>query len=130
MSSQKEMILDALWEANVPLTAREIEAHIKQKKWALTKVNVHRLTNELIEAGLLKVTDQVRSGKVFARKLEPTLSKADYTEEKYTNSYLDADLVNQMMLGLAKASADLDPDQEGIEKLEETIRQMAEKEEK
>ena len=72
-------ILQVMWRAGRPLSRAEILSLSTDKNWHDN--SVHILLNSMLKKGLIQSPDFVRSGKVWARTYEPTLTTHDYYVE-------------------------------------------------
>ena len=69
-------ILQVMWRAGKPLSRSEILSLSVNKTWH--ENSIHILLNSMLKKELIESPDFVRSGKVWARVYEPTVSAHDY----------------------------------------------------
>ncbi len=121
LTAREEELLYILWEMNEPLTAGEMVERLGQGGW--NKATVFKTVQTLSNLGYLKVAGLEKSGKSYARKFVPALTKAEYYAEVMMKRGLDSSSIpgiTAAFLGVADKS-DQERDTEVIAKLEEII---------
>ena len=76
LNTRQEVLMDFLWKNDTPLTANEMADILADKGW--NSVTLFKTVQTLEENGFLRVTGIVKSGKAYARKMAPSMSKAQY----------------------------------------------------
>lgn len=131
LTAREEELLHILWEVNEPLTAGEMVERLGQGGW--NKATVFKAVQTLSELGYLKVEGLEKSGKSYARKFVPALTKAEYYAEVMMKCGLDSSSIpgiTAAFLGVADKS-DQERNKEVIARLQEiidTLRKAGDKE--
>lgn len=131
LTAREEELLHILWEVNEPLTAGEMVERLGQGGW--NKATVFKAVQTLSELGYLKVEGLEKSGKSYARKFVPALTKAEYYAEVMMKRGLDSSSIpgiTAAFLGVADKS-DQERNKEVIARLQEiidTLRKAGDKE--
>ena len=76
LTRRQEALMNFLWEIDTPLTANEMAGKLKDEGWSA--VTLFKTVQALDEEGYLMVTGIVSTGKTYARKMAPSMSKAQY----------------------------------------------------
>ncbi len=81
VSKREDDILYVLWRAGRPLLASEIADD------ELKLTTVHTTLKRMLKKGLVQVVDFAKSGNVFGRCYEPSMSMVDYERDKFSNNF-------------------------------------------
>lgn len=76
LTQRQEALMIFLWEIDTPLTANEMAGKLNDEGWSA--VTVFKTVQTLEAEGYLMVTGIVSTGKTYARKMAPSVSKAQY----------------------------------------------------
>ena len=76
LTRRQEALMNFLWEIDTPLTANEMAGKLKDEGWSA--VTLFKTVQALDAEGYLMVTGIVSTGKTYARKMAPSMSKAQY----------------------------------------------------
>jgi Predicted transcriptional regulator len=76
-------ILYVMWEADRPLMASEIAEADQELKLA----TVHTTLKRMLKKNLIEVVDFAKSGNVFGRCYQPTISMQEFELNKISNDY-------------------------------------------
>lgn len=76
LTRRQEALMNFLWEIDTPLTANEMAGKLKDEGWSA--VTLFKTVQALDAEGYLMVTGIVCTGKTYARKMAPSVSKAQY----------------------------------------------------
>lgn len=93
-------VLEALWENEKPLTAREIVYYCVNKSWKPSYINI--MIKSLLEKELIREAGFKRSGKNFARMFEPTMTEGEWVvhhliEKKINKGKLLREVLSQLL---------------------------------
>ena len=80
-------VLEALWENEKPLTAREIVYYCVNKSWKPSYI--YLMINSLLEKEMIQVEGEKRSVKKYARAYTPTLTEAEWYARKLISQTKD-----------------------------------------
>ena len=79
MTLSENSVMQVLWKAKEPMTSRQIVEAVQaagQATWKSRSVFV--LLNKLMKKELVRVVGYANVGRAFARRFEPTMTKAEY----------------------------------------------------
>lgn len=79
MTPAENSVMQAFWNAKEPMTSRQIVEAVQaagQATWKSRSVFV--LLNKLMKKELVRVVGYANVGRAFARRFEPTMTKAEY----------------------------------------------------
>lgn len=79
MTPSENGVMQAFWKAKKPMTSRQIVEAVQaagQATWKSRSVFV--LLNKLMKKELVRVVGYANVGRAFARRFEPTMTKAEY----------------------------------------------------
>lgn len=79
MTLSENSVMQVLWKAKEPMTSRQIVEAVQaagQATWEPRSVFV--LLNKLMKKELVRVVGYANVGRAFARRFEPTMTKAEY----------------------------------------------------
>lgn len=82
LNRKEEELLELLWDNETPMTSKTMLDIIKLGKYKLkADVGIHRIINSLLEKNMIKICGSEKSGKLYARRFEPVLTREEYTIE-------------------------------------------------
>lgn len=115
-------ILYVMWEADRPLMASEIAEADQELKLA----TVHTTLKRMLKKNLIEVVDFAKSGNVFGRCYQPTISMQEFELNKISNDYkrkkcLDITATN--LVAALLSGQDNRMVQEELDRLEELIQE-------
>lgn len=76
LSPRQEELMLFLWDKDVSLTATQMAEELKEKGW--NNVTLFKTVQSLTEDNFLEVKGIEKTVKTYARKLAPSMTKAEY----------------------------------------------------
>ncbi|WP_289286246.1 BlaI/MecI/CopY family transcriptional regulator, partial [Faecalibaculum rodentium] len=73
-TKKESLVMDKLWESDIPMTAREISGIIP----GMSVYSVQQVLSRLLEDGIIKVTGLTHNKNSIARQYVPIISEAKY----------------------------------------------------
>ncbi len=119
-------ILYTLWEAGRPLLASEIAEADEELKLA----TVHTTLKRMLKKELIEVVDFAKSGNVFGRCYQPTVSLEEFEMERLSGDFLEKrckDITMSNFVAALLQKKDSDAAKEELDELEQMIQEQREK---
>lgn len=76
LAPRQEELMLFLWEKNEPMTANQMAERLKEIGW--NNVTLFKTVQALCDDGFLRIEGLEKTVKTYARKLAPSMSKAEY----------------------------------------------------
>jgi len=124
LNARAEELLNFLWTYNEALTSTEMLEKLEMSGW--NKVTLLKTIQLLTDSGYLEVVGFEKSGKTYARKLMPSLTKAEYYSDLLLKKGIGSNSIAEITAALLGASKKKKPEKnaEIIAKLEEVIAEL------
>lgn len=74
LTKGEERIMEFFWDSPTPLTSMDISSMTDE----FNDSYIHRLLNSLLKKEMLEINGIVKSGKQYARKFIPTITREEY----------------------------------------------------
>lgn len=119
-------ILYVMWKAEKPLLASEIVEADPELKLA----TVHTTLKRMLKKNLIEVVDFAKSGNVFGRCYQPTISLKEYELSRISNDFRKKrckDITASNLIAALLDDEDSDTALEELEELEKMIQEQREK---
>lgn len=117
-------ILYALWKAGRPLLASEIASD------ELKLTTVHTTLKRMLKKNMVEVVDFTKSGNVFGRCYQPTISLRDYEMDNFCSTFQKSECHKDVTITglMEKLLDDLDDEEvkKELDELEQVIKVMRE----
>lgn len=123
LTNSEQEVMELLWDKNIALTTTDIIKMSETRSWK--KSYIHILVNSLLKKNMIKVVGIKISGKNYARKFSPTMSREKYYVKKITeNESFSENLIIPVMSGMFKKIDDKKVIDELQEKLDKRKREL------
>ena len=127
VSERETDILYALWNAERPLMASEIANE------ELKLTTVHTTLKRMLAKNLVEVVDFAKSGNVFGRCYQPTISMMEFEMDKFASGFVkrnEKEVTITDLLEVLFQDADKETLMRELDDLEQLIKEMREEMEK
>lgn len=127
VSERESDILYALWNAERPLMASEIANE------ELKLTTVHTTLKRMLAKNLVEVVDFAKSGNVFGRCYQPTISMMEFEMDKFASGFVkrnEKEVTITDLLEVLFQDADKETLKRELDDLEQLIKEMREEMEK
>lgn len=121
LSFREQKILDLMWDTQQAMTSVELLEQLSDIM--VNATYVHRALNVLIEKELLTECGSVRSGKQYARKFFPTLTREEFAASLLAEKGIQPQSFQKVAMAFLKQSSDTEQ-QEVINELQQIIEQL------
>lgn len=81
LSKRELEVISLIWESGRPLSRAEIAGMNPEKEWRSN--SIHILLNRMMEKGAIEVAGFIRTGKVYGRTYQATLSWEEYATMQF-----------------------------------------------
>ena len=119
-------ILYALWNADRPLLASEMAEADEELKLA----TVHTTLKRMLKKGLIEVVDFAKSGNVFGRCYQPTMSLKEFEMERLSSGFMKKqckDITTSNFVAALLEEKDSDTAMAELDELERMIQEQRER---
>lgn len=103
LSNSEDILLNALWKENAPLTVAQLSEKITEARWNGNYVD--KLLKQLAQKGMVKVGGIVRKGQYQSRQFVPCYTKDEFLANILEENGVDNVSLARVALALFKKSS-------------------------